>query len=131
MEKKIHAIFLMMYLFLHLDITVEQEHRVNFVDGWGTVITPADTFSAMRVQSIITAHDSVHIDTIINYGTSFNYTTTEYKWYAYKMGEPVIKVSVRTGTGPSITTVEYQNRPKNITGIKYDDCAMFYSRSLS
>jgi hypothetical protein len=33
------------------------------------------------------------------------------------MGEPVMKVSVRTGTGAS-TTIEYQNRPKNTSGIK-------------
>lgn len=95
----------------------EKEHRVNHVDGWGTVITPIDTFPAMRVMSVITAHDTIHIDTMVTYGTSFDYTTTEYKWYAYKMGEPVMKVAVRTGTGAS-TTVEYQNRPKNTTGIR-------------
>jgi hypothetical protein len=95
----------------------ETEHRVNYVDGWGTIINPVDTFQAMRVRSVVTAHDTIHIDTIINYGTSFNYTTTEYKWYAYKMGIPVMDISVRTGTGAG-TTIVYPNDTRNTTGIK-------------
>jgi hypothetical protein len=102
----------------------EKEHRVNCVDGWGTIINPIDTFQAMRVRSVVTAHDTIHVDTLINYGTSFNYTTTEYKWYAYKMGVPVMDISVRTGTGAS-TTIVYPNEPKNTTGIKADDSPCF------
>jgi hypothetical protein len=95
----------------------EKKHRVNFVDGWGTVITPIDTFPAIRVKSVITAHDSIHLDTIFSVGFAFNSVTTEYKWYADNMGDPVMKVSVATGTGAG-TTIEYTNktRPHN-TGI--------------
>jgi hypothetical protein len=93
----------------------ESDHRVNFVDGWGTVITPGDTFSAMRVLSVITAHDSIYSDTL-GIGLPFNYTTTEYKWYANTMGEPVIKISVRSGTGAG-TTADFRYKPRNTAGI--------------
>jgi hypothetical protein len=96
----------------------EKKHRINYVDGWGTIITPIDTFPAIRVLSKIYAHDTIHIDTLISYGTSFNDTVTEYKWYAYKMGEPVMKISIQKGGMSAGTTVEYQNRKRNTTGIK-------------
>ena len=95
----------------------ERKHRVNKVDGWGTVIVPNDTFQAIRVVSVITAHDSIHVDTLINMGFNLNSVTTEYKWYADNMGEPVLKVSVVTGTGAG-TTIEYRNRIKSNAGIK-------------
>ncbi|MFA4852353.1 MAG: hypothetical protein WC599_07540, partial [Bacteroidales bacterium] len=68
----------------------EKKHRVNYVDGWGTIITPIDTFQAMRVLSKITAHDSIHLDTFGGIPYAFDYNVTEYKWYADNMGIPVM-----------------------------------------
>jgi hypothetical protein len=86
----------------------ESKHRVNYVDAWGKVITPVDTFMAMRVLSKITAHDTIHLDTLGGFGFAFNYTVQEYKWYAKSMKVPVMNISVRSGTGAG-TTAEYPN----------------------
>ncbi len=96
----------------------EKKHRVNYVDGWGTIITPVDTFQAMRVISKIAVHDTIHMDTLGSFGGfSFNYNETEYKWYADNMGTPVMKISNRTGTGAG-TSIEYNNNQmSHVTGM--------------
>lgn len=106
----------------------EKEHRVNYIDGWGTVIIPNDTFQAMRVLSVITAHDTIYLDTMGGHGFSFNYVESQYKWYANGMGIPVMEIDVRTGTGAG-TTITYPYFPKNTAGTK-DMEAPIYSFSL-
>lgn len=84
----------------------EKRHRVNYVDGWGNIITPIDTFHTVRVVSTITGHDTIFMS-IMGYAT--DYVIKEYKWYADGMGIPVLKIAVRTGANAG-TTVEFNNR---------------------
>lgn len=66
--------------------------RSSFVDGWGTVITPFGSFSALRVRSDLAQHDSIHIDSL-GYGIGLTRNITEYKWLAENMGIPVLQIN--------------------------------------
>ena len=70
----------------------QQRHRVNFVDGWGTLYLPADTFSVIRVKSMVTYYDSIYYDSI-GFGLGFNRNVTEYKWLAEGYHEPVLQIN--------------------------------------
>lgn len=104
----------------------EKKHRVNYVDGWGTIITPIDTFQAMRVLSKITVHDTIHVDTLGSFGGfAFDYNETEYKWYADNMGIPVMKITVRTDTGAG-TSIEYNNKPRSHAGLTDIEASLMF-----
>lgn len=69
-----------------------QRKRVNTVDGWGTVITPAGSYPALRLKSVVRETDSIYVDSL-NIGFSVPRNYTEYKWLANGKGIPVMKVS--------------------------------------
>ncbi len=75
--------------FGHLSIV---RKRVNEVDGWGTVITPAGSYSCLRMKSVVQENDSIYIDTL-NFGFNLPRNYTEYKWLASGKGIPVMQVS--------------------------------------
>ncbi len=65
--------------------------RINTVDGWGTVITPYDTFQCIRLKSVVTEVDSTTITLLgITFPTTTN--TTSYKWLANGVIIPVLEV---------------------------------------
>lgn len=79
-------------------------HRFN-VDGWGTLVTPVDTFTVLRVKNTIDIQDTIYLDSL-GIGTSFNRPTQiEYVWLTNGQGVPVLKATERNGT---ITGVEYK-----------------------
>jgi hypothetical protein len=54
--------------------------RLNEVDGWGLLTTPFGSFNTLRVKTIITAHDSLFLDTLgFGFGISVP-QQIEYKW---------------------------------------------------
>jgi hypothetical protein len=83
----------------------QSRKRINLVDGWGTVITPFDTFPAVRMLSTSYIHDTIHMDSL-GIGFAQNRTEYEYKWLADTMGLPVLKVLKTTGYMSS-TSLEY------------------------
>ncbi|MEQ1734591.1 MAG: T9SS type A sorting domain-containing protein [Bacteroidia bacterium] len=91
----------------------ERRHRYNLVDGWGSVITPLDTFNCMRVKSYSVVEDSVKLKAGIGAslpGVKIKQYVTEYKWLAKNMREPVLKVTY-TSTNPTtlgVPIAEYQ-----------------------
>lgn len=88
----------------------ESRKRINLVDGWGTVITPYDTFPAMRVLSTSYIHDTIHADSILGgIGFAQNRTETEYKWLADTLGLPALKVLKRNG-GIGNVNIEYKHK---------------------
>lgn len=90
----------------------QDQWRRNEVDGWGTLILPADTFEVLRVRSRINRTDTVHIDQF-NIGFSLpEPETVEYKWIAAGMDEPVLQV---TTTGGVNTVVRFWYSPDSIT----------------
>ena len=87
----------------------QQRKRVNTVDGWGTVITPAGNFEALRITSVITDIDSVFIDTL-NLGTNVTLKSYEYKWLATGSGAPVLQINAQDVLGlPVVSQVSYQD----------------------
>ena len=67
-------------------------HRINTVDGWGTLTTPFGTFQTLRITSTIDAVDTVY-NTALLLGTNIpNPLKYEYKWLANGMKIPVLKI---------------------------------------
>lgn len=84
-----------------------EKKRNNFVDGWGTLITPYGTFDALRIKSTIIEIDSVFIDTL-GMGVKFPpVTTVEYKWLAHNSGLPLLQINT-SGTG-QVSQIVYQD----------------------
>nr|MBA3970635.1 T9SS type A sorting domain-containing protein [Bacteroidota bacterium] len=83
-------------------------HRVNVVDGWGTLITPYGTFNTLRVKSTIAAIDTVALDAF-GFGTNITRPTRyEYKWLATAEQIPVLKVDAAdVGGAMVVNNVEY------------------------
>lgn len=85
-------------------------HRVNLVDGWGTLITPYGTFNTLRVKSTIATVDTVALDAL-GFGTDIPRPLRyEFKWLATAMQIPVLKIDATDVFGTlTITNVEYQD----------------------
>ncbi len=71
----------------------EDLHRINEVDGWGTIITPYGTYQCLRLKSTINKSDSVYIDSL-NFGARIPNPSIEYIWLAKGMDFPIVKVTV-------------------------------------
>lgn len=105
--------------FSHFQIAVptlgyygQDQLRRNEVDGWGTLILPADTFQVLRVKSRIERTDTVYIE---QFGIGFALPVpeiVEYKWLAPGMDEPVLQV---TNMGGANTLVRFFHAPEDIT----------------
>lgn len=80
----------------------EKKHRINKVDGWGTVKTPYGNFQCLRMMSIVNQTDSFHYDSIPIPFPAIPQKFVEYYWLAKGVGFPIVKV-----TQGITTTVEY------------------------
>lgn len=65
--------------------------RTNTVDGWGTVITPYDSFQCIRVKSVLTEVDSIDL-TVVGLTIGIPLPTVSYKWLANGVKIPVLEV---------------------------------------
>lgn len=74
----------------------QKKQRINYVDGWGTLYVPGDTFEVFRIKSILNIFDSLYIDSL-GFGFGFDRTETEYKWLAKSNKMPVFQVNKRQG----------------------------------
>ncbi|MCW3103548.1 MAG: hypothetical protein JWO09_1988 [Bacteroidetes bacterium] len=88
----------------------ETGHRQSVVDGWGTLTTPFGTFPALRIRSVITATDSIYLDTL-GFGQAFAVPTRiEYKWFGAGSKTPLLQVdAVEGGGGETVNRVVYQD----------------------
>jgi hypothetical protein len=88
-------------------VTIKRaQKRVNVVDAWGSMTTPAGTFNVLRVKSSITRIDSF-INTFLPIGVPTN--IVEYKWIAKGKKIPVLQVNTTSTTigNPTISSVSY------------------------
>ena len=67
--------------------------RRNFVDGWGTLITPYGEFQTLRVRTEIEEYDSIYIDSL-GMGMPLLRNITEYKWLGNGFPAPLMQVTV-------------------------------------
>ncbi len=87
-------------------------HRVNTVDGWGTLITPYGTFNVIRVKSEVTEYDSVYLESQ-GTGVGLPYAYTEYKWLGNNQKAPLLMVrDIADGA-----IVEYTDSIRSTLGI--------------
>jgi hypothetical protein len=93
----------------------ETKRRVNLVDGWGTLITPYDTFPVIRVFSTSYLHDSIYSDSF-GMGFAQDRTVKEYKWITNDIGLPALNV-IKSGGGGNNVSIEYKHRFIVGTGI--------------
>jgi len=93
-----------------------QQHRVNNVDGWGTLTTPFGTFSTLRVVSELTGQDSLYLDTL-GFGFSFpRNKTREYKWLAQYSGIPELQINTTVlGATEVISSIRYRDIYRDTT----------------
>ena len=94
------------YSFAHFEIQIptigyweEDIERINEVDGWGMVTTPAGTFEALRVKTTLNLVDSIYIDFFMTGTTIVQPTRIEYKWIAKNFGVPVLTITDLGGLG--------------------------------
>jgi len=76
--------------------------RINTVDGWGTVITPYDTFQCIRLKSEINEVDSTTI-TLLGFTFGRPNNSVTYKWLANGEIIPVLEVDGTMGFNNTFT----------------------------
>jgi hypothetical protein len=77
--------------------------RINNVDGWGTLITPLDTFDVVRVKTTRAQRDTFAIDTLGGFGID-RLLLNEYKWLANGEIIPVMQINTQTIFGFEVVT---------------------------
>lgn len=87
-----------------------KQRRINEVDGWGTLITPLDTFEVLRVKTTLIARDSLFIDSL-NIGIALpRPREIQYKWLAKEKKIPLLQINTRSGFGNSfVVSAFYQD----------------------
>jgi len=99
----------------------QDQMRHNYVDGWGTLYLPADTFEVLRVRSVLARTDTVFVE---QFGIGFRLPepeTVEYKWIAQGMDLPVLQV---TTVGGAVTTTRFHYSLEDITTGVGDESAI-------
>ena len=106
----------------HFDKTIplvaflEQDlHRVNEIDGWGTLKTPFGTYQCLRLKSTIVQIDSVFIVSK-QLGMKIPIVYTKYTWLAKSMDFPVA-VAVVLYNKPDVAYITYMDSYNPNTGI--------------
>lgn len=102
-----------------LGVYAHRQHRVNEVDGWGTLTTPFGTFDVLRVRTEIRGSDSLYIDSL-NFGFKVdNDIQREYKWFGKNQYEPLLQINTQAGIFGQFQTFEL------VTKIVYRDSVRF------
>jgi hypothetical protein len=72
-------------------VRVKYFQNVSVADGWGTLITPADSSSVLRIFTTEIIYDSIYVNGIgsLNSTIDSNYY---YHWYAKNLGFPVLQI---------------------------------------
>ena len=94
---------------------IGSQHRVNEVDGWGSVTTPYGVFNALRIRSTLTGEDSLYVDSL---GLGFaapRPMTHEYKWLANGQDIPVLEIITTETLGTeTVTSIRYRDSIRSV-----------------
>jgi hypothetical protein len=96
------------------------ETRHSTADGWGTIITPSDTFTnVLRIKTKITSYDSIYLPAIIGQSPAPSYDTSyEYMWVQNVDSIGQIMTINTTKDSTTITSASYNyNLRKSINGV--------------
>jgi hypothetical protein len=110
------------------DITIKRKQkRVNIVDGWGSIITPAGTFDVLRLRSSIN-----RVDSLITgfFPLGFPSRPIELKWLGNGKRIPVLQVNgTQTGGTFNPTSITYWGQkafPSGLTHLSSDENIQLY-----
>jgi hypothetical protein len=86
----------------------QKGHRVNTVDGWGTLTTPYGNYNVLRITSVVSAIDTVY-SSAFGFGTNITRPKAyQYKWMAPGMKVPVLQIdATETGGNKIVNNVQY------------------------
>lgn len=84
---------------------MQEKTRQNYIDGYGTVITPFGSYNAIKVTSYLTIHDSLYIDAY-SWGINFYMWEIQYNWYAHEFQIPVLKVVERASSDVAVSYID-------------------------
>lgn len=85
-----------------------ERYRRNYVEGYGTLITPYGENQVLKLRSEITEYDSVYLDTL-GQGIAITRIYTEYKWIGKGFDLPLLQI---TQEG-SLQTIAYVDSVRN------------------
>ncbi|MBK7391439.1 MAG: hypothetical protein IPI23_20920 [Bacteroidetes bacterium] len=92
-----------------------EQSRINEVDGWGVVNTPAGTFNALRVKTELYGRDSINLDTLSLGFTIDRPLITEYKWLSPGYRVPVLQINTTELFGVEIITdIFFYDEPRTL-----------------
>lgn len=95
---------------------IGSQHRVNNVDGWGSVTTPYGTFNALRIVSTLTGEDSLYLDSLSTGFSAPRPLTREYKWLANGQDIPVLEIITTETFGiEAVTAIRYRDSVRTTT----------------
>lgn len=89
--------------------------RYMEVIGWGTLITPLDTFQTLKIKMDITITDTLAIDSL---GINFSFPrpmVTEYHWLSPGRNFPLLQINTSFGI---ITAIKYQDSLRSLVGVE-------------
>jgi len=93
------------------------QYRVNHVEGWGTVITPYGTFSALKVKTLLYVSDSLYVT---SFSLGFRFPQPEqiqYKWLANGQPMPVLQINETSGIGATRQYIYRDSARRTLAGI--------------
>lgn len=84
-------------------------HRVNFTDGWGTLITPYGTFQSLRIKSTLAIRDTIADTSGIGFSI-LRPLQYEYKWLVQGGKIPYLQVNARNiGGNIMVNSIMYRD----------------------
>ena len=89
--------------------------RYNDVQGWGTIVTPFDSFACIKLKATTNEFDTITITALGNISIPIPRNTTTYQWLANGVKIPVLEVVGRlTGTTFTATQIRYMDKVRFI-----------------
>ncbi len=100
----------------------QETHRVNHVDGWGSLITPFGTHNVLRIVSDLTGNDSIYISTLSTGFSTPRPLTREYKWWGSGFEIPLLQINTTVlGTTETVTAIMYRDNFVSNVGLAQVD----------
>lgn len=89
-------------------------HRINLVDGWGTLTTPFGTFQTLRIKSTIDAIDTIYNNSLAAGANIPRPLQYEFKWLATGKKIPVLKIEASEISGNiTVSDVRYTDSTRS------------------
>ncbi len=99
----------------------QTQNRTYTVDGWGTVITPAGSFEAIRVRMETQITDNITVEAL-GQDFTFDRASIAYQWLSPGEGIPVMEITenfgqatVRYKTGTEVSIADHTSARQGVT----------------